>query len=49
MERDSDVKIQWNYALIDGFAQILNVLHEVNSAVRQPLRRLSMREDTDKL
>ena len=38
-----------DYALIDGFAQILNVLHEVNSAICQPLRSLSMREDTDKL
>lgn len=38
-----------DYVLIDAFAQILNVLHEVNSAVCQPLRGLSMREDTDKL
>jgi hypothetical protein len=42
--------VDWvDYALIDGFAQILNVLHEINTAVRQSLRSLSMREDTDKL
>jgi hypothetical protein len=38
-----------NYALICSFAQILDVLHKVDGIVRQPLRSLSMREDTNKV
>lgn len=38
-----------DYALIDGFAQILYVLHEVDGIVRQPLCSFSMRENTNEL
>jgi hypothetical protein len=39
-----------NYcALINGLAQILNVLHEINSTICQTLCSLSVREDADKL
>lgn len=36
-------------ALINGFAQILDVLHEIDSTVGQVLCRLAMGEDAHKL
>ena len=38
-----------NAPLINGFTQILNVLHEINGAICQTLRGLSVRENADKL
>jgi hypothetical protein len=36
------VRVWLDYALIDGFPQILNILHVINGIVRQSLRSLSM-------
>jgi hypothetical protein len=37
------------HSLIDCLAQVLNILHQVNGAISQSLRHLSMGQNADKL